>query len=77
MRAYLVEITAPGNNFKKYVGTQADVVATKKTVMSEGFRRKDIKVTEVDIPDDKQGKLDFINKLIQLKQRGVDYGSDL
>lgn len=60
MRAYLVE----GNGKKKYCGTQAEVTAIKKELMGEGLKRKDISVSEIDIPDDKQGKLDFINSIL-------------
>lgn len=60
MRAYLVE----GDGKKKYCGTQAEVTATKKELLASGLKRKDVTVSEVDIPDDKQGKLDFINGLL-------------
>lgn len=60
MRAYLVE----GGGKKKYLGTMAQVTATKKELMAEGLKRKDISVSDVEIPDDKQGKLDFINSVL-------------
>lgn len=60
MRAYLVK----GADTKKYCGTQAQVSATKKELMASGLKRKDINVNDVEIPDDKQGKLDFINSLL-------------
>lgn len=60
MRAYLVE----GAGKKKYLGTMAQVTATKKELMAAGLKRKDISVSDVDIPDDKQGKLDFINSVL-------------
>jgi hypothetical protein len=60
MRAYLID----GGGKKKYVGTQAEVSTFKKKLLAEGLTRKDITVEEVDIPDDKQGKLDFINNIL-------------
>lgn len=63
MRCYY--ITGEGQ-LPKYVGTQAEVSATKKAFMAEGLKRKDIAVSEVDVPDDKQGKLDFLNKIVKL-----------
>ncbi len=61
MRAYLVI----GGNTKKFCGTQAQVSETKKELMASGLKRKDISVSDADIPDDKQGKLDFINSLLK------------
>lgn len=60
MRCYLID----GAGVKKYCGTQAEVAAQKKELMGKGLKRKDIVISEVDIPDDKQGKLDFINGLL-------------
>ena len=65
MRAYLVD----GEGRKKYCGTQAEVAATKKELLASGLRRKDIIISEVDIPDDKQGKLDFINGLLNPSEK--------
>lgn len=61
MRAYLV--TGVGQ-LPRYVGTQAQVSERKKDLMAAGLKRKEVNVSEVDIPDDKQGKLDFINQVI-------------
>lgn len=60
MRCYLVK----GADKRKYCGTQAQASEFKKELKEFGLKRSDITVTEVDIPDDKQGKLDFINSLI-------------
>jgi hypothetical protein len=62
MRAYLVK-TTDGEN-KKFCGTQAQVSEYKKELMAGGAKRKDISVSDVEIPDDKQGKLDFINSVV-------------
>lgn len=61
MRCYLV--TGP-DNFKKFCGTQADVGTTKKELMAAEAKRKDIKISEVDVPDDKAGKIGFLNKIL-------------
>ena len=61
MRCYL--ITGP-DNFKRFCDTQAEVSATKKELLAGEAKRKDIAVSEVEVPDDKQGKLDFLNKLL-------------
>lgn len=67
MRAYLVTSNFHVPTARYYAGTQADVTAKKKAWLAEGAKRKDLAVTEVDIPDDKQGKLDFINELMTTK----------
>jgi hypothetical protein len=61
MRCYLV--TGP-DNFKTFCGTAADVRAVKKDLMAGEAKRKDIQVSEVEMPDDKAGKLAFLNKVL-------------
>lgn len=61
MRCYLV--SGP-DSFKRFCGTMAEVSATKKELMAAEAKRKDIKTEEVEMPDDKQGKLDFLNKVL-------------
>ena len=53
------DITKPKT---QWVGSLADGVQARKKMMTEGYRRKDITETEVDVPTDKAGLLEFLNK---------------
>ena len=60
MRCYLVQ--AAGH--KRYAATQAEARAGRLELMAKaGVPKKDVTIVETTIPDDKAGKLDFINAL--------------
>ena len=62
MRAYLVQ----GGNRKRIAGTNALAREAREELMELGsLKKKDVTITDIVIPDDKQGKLDFINKLCE------------
>lgn len=64
MRTYLVTSNFHTPPKKQLCGTTADVSALKKALMTEGAKRKDIQVAEIEVPDDKAGKIEFINKAL-------------
>jgi hypothetical protein len=45
-----------------WVGSKAEGVQARKKLYDEGWRRKDVEETEVDVPTDKAGLLEFLNK---------------
>ena len=45
----------------QFVGSKADGVAERKKLMDDGARRKDITETEVDVPTDKTGLINWLN----------------
>lgn len=60
MRVYLVE----GGGRKRYAGTNADARSTRDDIMEEtGVKKKEVTISEAEVPDDKPGKLQFINEL--------------
>lgn len=60
MRCYLVE----GGGRKRYAGTAADAKQTRDDIMEEtGVKKKETTISEAEVPDDKPGKLHFINEL--------------
>lgn len=60
MRCYLIE----GGGRKRYAGTNADARSTRDDIMEEtGVKKKDVTISDADVPDDKAGKLQFINEL--------------
>jgi hypothetical protein len=44
-----------------WVGSKAEGVLRRKQMLSEGWTRKEITETEMDIPKDKQGLLAWLN----------------
>lgn len=65
MRCYLVDNAHDGAKVvKTFCGTQADVSALKKAAMAAGAKRKDLTISEVDVPDDKAGKIAYLNKCL-------------
>lgn len=67
MRCYLVQ--APGA--KRYAGTNAlSITARNELVDKLGLRKKDVAITEVDVPMAKAELLSFINTLcVELDDR--------
>lgn len=60
MRCYRIE----GGGRKRYAGTAADARQTRDDIMEEtGVKKKDVSINEDEVPDDKAGKLQFINEL--------------
>lgn len=47
---------------KVWVTTQGDAASTRKALIDEGFRRKDLETEEVDVPTDKAGLLEWLNQ---------------
>lgn len=45
-----------------WVGTQSDAAAARKKLAADGFKRVEIKTDEIDVPTDKAGLLDWLNK---------------
>lgn len=45
-----------------WVGTQADAAKARKKLADDGFKRAEITTDEVDVPTDKTGLLDWLNK---------------
>lgn len=46
----------------KYVGSKSDGVIVRKALLEEGFMRKEIEEVEIDVPTDKVGLLEWLNK---------------
>ena len=62
MRCYRIE----GGGRKRYAGTNAHARATRdELVIAGGLKKKDVSINDAEIPDDKQGKLAFINTLCE------------
>lgn len=62
MKLYLIHGNTETKRFGKWVGTQADAAATRKTFMEEGAKRAELETKEIDVPTDKAGLLEFLNK---------------
>ena len=49
----------------KFVGSLSDGIAYRKELMdTKGYRRADIKQEEINVPTDKPGLIEFLNKVI-------------
>lgn len=48
-------------NAQQFVGSKAEGVQFRKTLMDDGARRKDITEVEVDVPTDKTGLINWLN----------------
>ena len=46
-----------------WVGTQSDAAKARKEFVSDGFKRAELSTEEVDVPTNKEGLLEFLNKL--------------
>lgn len=46
-----------------WVGTQSDAAKTRKELVADGFKRAELSTEEVDVPTNKEGLLEFLNKL--------------
>lgn len=46
----------------KWVGTQADCAATRADFINKGAKRADLTTDEINVPTDKTGLLEFLNK---------------
>ena len=46
-----------------WVGTQSDAAKTRKEFVADGFKRAELSTEEVDVPTNKEGLLEFLNKL--------------
>lgn len=47
----------------RWVGTQSDAAKTRKELVADGFKRAELSTEEVDVPTNKEGMLEFLNKL--------------
>ncbi len=45
-----------------WVSTQSDAAAARQKFISDGFRRKDLETTEVDVPTSKSELLEWLNQ---------------
>lgn len=61
MRLYLVYVNSDIKQFK-WVGSQADAASARAALNSGGVKRADIKTKEVEVPTNKAGLLEFLNK---------------
>lgn len=46
-----------------WVGSQADAGKARKEFVADGFKRAEITTDEVDVPTNKEGLINFLNKL--------------
>lgn len=70
MRLYkIVGKNKPSGNLPdtttKWVGTKAEAVAARKELTDTGYKRADIDSDEIDVPTDKAGLLDWLNKNVR------------
>jgi hypothetical protein len=63
MRLYKIKASGNGEVLikTKWVGSAAEGVATRKELYAEGFARKEVVETQVDVPTDKAGLLEWLN----------------
>jgi hypothetical protein len=45
--------------------SQADAATKRAALVDQGYRRKDIETTAVDVPTDKQGLLEWLNQNVR------------
>lgn len=62
MKLYLVHTTADDKVLFRWVGTQADAATQRAAYANQGIKRGDIHTKQVDVPTDKAGLLDFLNR---------------
>lgn len=62
MRLYLVHVTKPDVKKFAWVGSQAEAAAARASFTSDGHKRADIETKEVDVPTDKKGLIEFLNR---------------
>ena len=61
MNLYAVSLLDGERNV--WVGTQADAASARKKLLNAGFKRADIKTEDVEVPTNKAGLIEFLNKL--------------
>lgn len=64
MKLYTITYTRPGDDKKtaRWAGTQADAARVRMDVMTtEGLKRKDIHIEDVDVPTKKEELLEWLN----------------
>lgn len=61
MRFYLIHAKNSDAEKSVFVVSQADAASARKELVGEGFKRADVTTTEVDVPTDKAGLLNFLN----------------
>lgn len=67
MRLYKITASnaqVSARDITKYVGSKAEGVATRKELYDRGFARKQVDEVEVDVPTDKAGLIEYLNKLV-------------
>lgn len=62
MKLYKITADDGDKTVSKYVGTQADSVAQRKKLKEDGFAQKHITSDDVEVPTDKAGLIDWLNK---------------
>lgn len=64
MRLY--KITAQGDHklvpTVLFAGSQADAASQRKALTEQGYKRASIETKEVEVPTNKQGLIDFLNR---------------
>jgi hypothetical protein len=63
MKLYRIDaVTDDGQDtVTKFVGTQAAASAHRKELSDNGFKRKNVTTTELDVPTNKEGLIEFLN----------------
>lgn len=62
MKLYLVHTTAEDKVLFRWVGTQADAATQRAAYVGQGIKRADIHTKTIDVPTDKGGLLEFLNR---------------
>jgi len=62
MRLYLCHGHINGDTFFRWLGSQADCSKYRAEQTAKGAKRADIKTDEVEVPTNKAGLLEFLNK---------------
>lgn len=63
MRLYKIECQTEEAPMTQFVGTKSEGVDARKKLYADGFTRKEVVETEVDVPTDKAGLIAFLNKM--------------
>lgn len=68
MRLYKISTTlsdaAESKRVTKFVGSQVEAASVRKDLVAQGVKRKDIESIEVEVPTDKAGLMEYLNKLV-------------
>lgn len=62
MKLYRTHVTTPGLTAETWGGSQAEAASQRKAFNQLGHKRDSVVTDEVDVPTDKKGLLEFLNK---------------